>query len=87
VELAAIARNGELIGTYRTDPKAKLNSVWNYSPTSLHDHATNSPHFQFAMFEQHFLACEMHKIAAAVAGTWKTFGNNGIYRFGISRPP
>lgn len=59
----ALQRNAELVDTWRTDAKQKLGSMWNYSPTSLNDHATNSPHFQFAHFEQFYLIGEMVKCA------------------------
>jgi hypothetical protein len=63
--VGAIKRNGQLIGTFRTDVKARLGAMWNYSPSSLQDHASNSPHFQFAVWEQQYLAVEAHKVAGS----------------------
>ena len=71
---AAIKRNAELIDTFRTDPKQKLGLVWDYSPTSLNDHASNSPHFQIAAWQHHYLVTELHKAARArlLTGTDQT---------------
>lgn len=63
--LNAIALNGNLIDSFRSDSKASLGVVWDYSPTSLSDHASNSTHFQSAVWQHHYLAVEAARIANA----------------------
>jgi hypothetical protein len=63
--LGAINNSAAYLDAWRTDSKAALGAVWDASPSSLSDHASNSPHFQVAVWQHHYLVTEYHKLASA----------------------
>jgi hypothetical protein len=63
--LVAISNSAAYLDGWRTDSKSTLGGVWDAAPSSLADHASNSPHFQVAMWQHHYLVTEYHKVASA----------------------
>jgi hypothetical protein len=63
--LAAISTNVTYIDQWRTDPKQKLGTLWDWSPTDVYDLGSGTAGMQHPVWEDHYLIVEVHKAAAA----------------------
>ena len=61
----SLNNNVTYLNGWKNSNKAILNAMWEDTPTILSDAATNRPGFQTAMWYQHYLTTELHKIASA----------------------
>jgi hypothetical protein len=57
-------KNRRYLGAWKSDPKAKLNVIWNDAPNAPADSDGPSYAIAVAMWMYHFLVCEVHRAAS-----------------------
>lgn len=61
---AAIRNNVDYLNSFRTDPKARLNMIWDGTPAAPIDE-DGAPGLQQSLWQQNYLMTELHKVASA----------------------
>jgi hypothetical protein len=62
---AALSRNVTVLDAFRTSANNPLGVIWDGNPTVCLDMSDSTVGFQQSIWQHHWMACEVHKIASA----------------------